>query len=66
MTQKTETFDDAEWQLVPREPTHQMLMDLKPKAPEIVKMEREAGRLNFSFDFGLVYRLMLASAPKHS
>lgn len=65
MTHVTTTYDDAEWQLVPRKATHDMLMDLKPKAGEIVKVIKEDGgkRLNFSCDFALAYRLLLASAP---
>lgn len=68
MTIRTETFDDEQWQLVPRRATHDMLMDLKPRAGEIVQMIKEDGgrRLNFSCDFGLVYRMLLASAPKHT
>lgn len=69
MAKITVTFDDAQWQIVPRAPTHQMLMDLKSKAAEIVKMTEvpdDGGvrkRLELSCDFGLAYRLMLASAP---
>lgn len=69
MSTKTATYDDEQWQLVPREPTHQMLMDLKSRAPGIVKMNEvpdDGGvrkRLELSCDFGLAYRLMLASAP---
>lgn len=67
MTQITATFDDEQWQLVPRNATNRMLMDLKPRAGEIVQMTKEDGgkRLLFECDFGLAYRLLLASAPKH-
>jgi hypothetical protein len=68
MSFQTVTFDTDKWQLVPRQATHAMLMDLKPRAGEIVKVIRENGgkRLNFSCDFGLAYQLMLASAPAFS
>lgn len=67
MPEITKTFDDEQWQLVPRAATHAMLMDLKPRASEIVQMTKEDGgkRLFFECDFGLAYRLLLASAPKH-
>lgn len=70
MAQRTVTYDDTQWQLVPRAPTQQMLMDLKGGARDIVKMKEVADdggarkRIELSCDFALAYRLMLASAPR--
>lgn len=68
MTDRTVTFNDDAWQLVPKVATRDMLMDLKSRADDIVKMTRQpaSSALLFNCDFALVYRLMLASAPAHS
>lgn len=68
MAQRTVTFDDEQWQLVPRKATHDMLLALKPRAGDIAKVVRkdDGKSLEFSIEFPLIYRIMLAAAPANT
>lgn len=51
MTQRTETYDDEHWQLVPKEPT------------DLMTARGQAARPNTANSISVIYEEMLAAAP---
>lgn len=62
MTERTITFDDEEWQLVPRKPTPGMLAKALACTAAFLNLSGSKATVNFK-KMSIRYRAMLAAAP---
>lgn len=62
MTERTVTFDDEEWQLVPRKPTPAMLNKARSCTASWLSLTGSAATINLK-KMSIRYRAMLSVAP---